>query len=701
GYDGKNTLIYQGSIEIKIRDIRYVNGSAWKLERPNPIVGKHLFFELNKTIQDEYGAHRVNEALVDWGDGKTELYENSAGITTMIAHTYDIAEIVHPVIRLGCYTKDEARLYVTDNSYTFDLRLKPADVLLHCKESADVSMIPGPWTHAAMYIGNNQIIEAYGAGVVISPISKFSYPNDYCVGIYRYKELNDQERLNIVNFAKEKVGRSYDWESLVFGKQQDCTFGACEHFLPFFPKLYADCRARMCWNYYCSELVWAAFKKNDRNLYWIPGPVTPYNLIQWKTDERWEIIGTHIEQIPDRLLDYKGQDYYKALIAGEPKRQKKITALSHEMPGVTSDNGCMMDVSAPSSPDLPSPVEMTIIDPTGKKLTEKEKTTTIPNATFFEADLSGDGILDDISGLTRPIGGLYRIILKTESFADMNDTYTLNLNVWGFDNDNWDNDQNMYIQDVIPDIPMSELVKGREFWMQVVEDENDCVMIALPVKGEAPLNVTFVDISLLDNQTRSWSFGDGTFAGDVNNITHTYTTPGTYTASLHVWNSTITSNLSAIITVSQDNTGGPVLSSVLPTKMKQDEVVPMIWVIGKNLKTGDIIGIERDDEVVSSVKGLYAGFSLIGKDLNLSGLNEGFYDLSVTDQLTGKKGVLYDAITITRNDGGKISAIKIPDVAPPNVVQFKPIINTGTQPGMSETGKQNPLDAKDLIVQQR
>ncbi|MCA1917532.1 PKD domain-containing protein, partial [Methanospirillum hungatei] len=384
------------------------------------------------------------------------------------------------------------------------------------------------------------------------------------------------------------------------------------------------------------------------------------------------------------MLNYKGEDYYKVLINGEVKRQKKITTLSNEISGIESYGGCTMDVSAQSSPDLPSPVEMTIIDPNGKRLTEKIKTTTIPNATFFEADLSGDGILDDIGGLTRPIGGLYRIILKPESFADMNDTYTLNLNVWGFDNDNWDNDQNMFIQDVIPDIPMSELAKGKEFWMQVTEDEKDCVMVALPVKGEAPLNVTFVDISLLANQTNSWSFGDGTFAENMNNVTHTYTAPGTYTASLHVWNATISSNLSVIITVSQDNTGGPELTSVLPTKMKTDEIVPMIWVTGKNLQTGDIIGIEQDDDIAASVKGLYVGFSLIGKDLNLSGLSEGLWDLSVTDHLTGKKGILYDAITITAGNGElKNSVVHVPDVATPDVVQFKPMINTKMQSGTS------------------
>ncbi|MCA1917533.1 hypothetical protein [Methanospirillum hungatei] len=48
GFDQKNILIYQGSIEIRIRDKKYVNGSAWELLTPNPIIGKYLTFELKK-----------------------------------------------------------------------------------------------------------------------------------------------------------------------------------------------------------------------------------------------------------------------------------------------------------------------------------------------------------------------------------------------------------------------------------------------------------------------------------------------------------------------------------------------------------------------------------------------------------------------------------------------------------------------------
>lgn len=80
------------------------------------------------------------------------------------------------------------------------------------------------------------------------------------------------------------------------------------------------------------------------------------------------------------------------------------------------------------------------------------------------------------------------------------------------------------------------------------------VMTVLPASGVAPLNVAFdgsgsydIDFGFITAWT--WSFGDGAVAsGPV--VAHTYTTPGTYTASLTVTDNAATTNrTSAIVLV--------------------------------------------------------------------------------------------------------------------------------------------------------
>ncbi len=66
-------------------------------------------------------------------------------------------------------------------------------------------------------------------------------------------------------------------------------------------------------------------------------------------------------------------------------------------------------------------------------------------------------------------------------------------------------------------------------------------------------NVTFVDYST-DQTTEQLDFGDGSPKSDTANITHTYTTPGIYTANLTVTNDVTSNSMLQTITVnSTDN----------------------------------------------------------------------------------------------------------------------------------------------------
>ncbi len=56
---------------------------------------------------------------------------------------------------------------------------------------------------------------------------------------------------------------------------------------------------------------------------------------------------------------------------------------------------------------------------------------------------------------------------------------------------------------------------------------------ALPVSGQAPLTVSFTDVSRGDPTFRTYDFGDG-FTSTATNPVHTYRSPGTYTVTLTI-----------------------------------------------------------------------------------------------------------------------------------------------------------------------
>lgn len=96
-------------------------------------------------------------------------------------------------------------------------------------------VIPGHFTHVAMYIGNGQMVEAWKDGVRVISVTEVHKATD--AAIVRVA-TSDSIRQAAVNWALTKVGYPYDyiWVTYVGGKQ-----------------VYGN-------SYYCSELCWAAYK---------------------------------------------------------------------------------------------------------------------------------------------------------------------------------------------------------------------------------------------------------------------------------------------------------------------------------------------------------------------------------------------------------------------------------------------------------
>jgi Uncharacterized distant relative of cell wall-associated hydrolases len=97
------------------------------------------------------------------------------------------------------------------------------------------------WEHCAIYIGNGEIVEAWSPAVRILPVSIINTASD--AAIYRVKTTAAIKQA-AVNFAIAQVGKSYDFQWLIppGGKEIDGS------------------------TWYCSELIWAAYKKQGVEL---------------------------------------------------------------------------------------------------------------------------------------------------------------------------------------------------------------------------------------------------------------------------------------------------------------------------------------------------------------------------------------------------------------------------------------------------
>jgi uncharacterized protein YycO len=95
-------------------------------------------------------------------------------------------------------------------------------------------VVPGHWSHVAMYIGDGMMIEAWKGGVRVVPVDMVNNADD--AAIYRVKTSREVKQA-AVQWALTKVGYPYDYKWLTY-------FGGKE--------VYGS-------SYYCSELIWAAY----------------------------------------------------------------------------------------------------------------------------------------------------------------------------------------------------------------------------------------------------------------------------------------------------------------------------------------------------------------------------------------------------------------------------------------------------------
>lgn len=147
--------------------------------------------------------------------------------------------------------------------------------------------------------------------------------------------------------------------------------------------------------------------------------------------------------------------------------------------------------------------------------------------------------------------GEYTISVTPKAGTGQDYTYSLRIGAWDIDQISWIEPINYMEFSALPDAGKMPLR---------IEENGYCRIIAVPTRGTAPFNVSFMDISplmrtdedwdyedmVINNQ---WDFGDGTSATDQVTVTHLYTTPGSYQVMLTTRNATLEATASVTVTI--------------------------------------------------------------------------------------------------------------------------------------------------------
>jgi len=240
--------------------------------------------------------------------------------------------------------------------------LEPGDILL-CRSKKSPFLyisVTITWTHVGLYVGNGKVVEATLDGVVETALESWDYPKKVAVRAVRIKDANACAVEKAIEFAKRQLGLAYD--SCYTGKQIDPWSG-------------------LCIGWYCSELVWAAYKQAGEScgldLDMDPDltPVTPDEIAE---SNKVMKVGEHIEEWP------------------EPE-------------------GIGLNIR--------SPVDVIVIDPDGLKLGKEIRE--IPSSLYLSEDLDSDGQSSEWVIIPELKQGLYQITVKPKPGAKFEERYSL------------------------------------------------------------------------------------------------------------------------------------------------------------------------------------------------------------------------------------------------------------------------------------
>jgi hypothetical protein len=119
--------------------------------------------------------------------------------------------------------------------------LRPGDIILTSTAtfmSASIQLMTfAPVSHAAVYIGNGQVVEAVGSGVQVRSLRRLLEEEALALAL-RYPDLTAQQAQSVRSVALEKVGRSFNYVGVAANVPFALNRRLCE--LPLLPAAVRD-----------------------------------------------------------------------------------------------------------------------------------------------------------------------------------------------------------------------------------------------------------------------------------------------------------------------------------------------------------------------------------------------------------------------------------------------------------------------------
>ncbi len=172
--------------------------------------------------------------------------------------------------------------------------LKAADIIVSTTGATVSGVVRfgtgSPVSHAMLYVGGGNVVEAVGSGVREVPLK--SAFNDASLAVaYRMTDLTMREAEAVIRFAKNNVGRAYDKAGAV-GAGLAANSPACFLLGAVVCAVVRSGTASVPNNFYCSELVLAAFASANRPIInQNPSTSVPQDIIRAYSVGRLEYLG--------------------------------------------------------------------------------------------------------------------------------------------------------------------------------------------------------------------------------------------------------------------------------------------------------------------------------------------------------------------------------------------------------------------------
>ena len=182
-------------------------------------------------------------------------------------------EVLTPV---GNMTYESAPAKVGTN---LESALIPGDILLG---TIDDSLVPGRWSHVAIYAGGGTLIEAPTEDGCVQErtTADWSYPDMTWVAYLRVVTADTPTRRRAVAFAREEESKRAPYDIRFYSKQAD---GG---------------------SWYCSELLWAAYLNGSGGRIDLKNSPHAWGVYPWEitSSRHVALIGGHYERRPARSI---------------------------------------------------------------------------------------------------------------------------------------------------------------------------------------------------------------------------------------------------------------------------------------------------------------------------------------------------------------------------------------------------------------